>query len=62
MERKYIEQPARQPKPQPNDSFWQVMKPFVKFGFKTMGIIVGALWSIVKIIPKPSEFKTEKRP
>lgn len=30
---------------------WEVMKPFVKFGFKAMMIIGGALVSIVKLLP-----------
>jgi hypothetical protein len=42
---------------------WQVMKPFVKFGFKAIGIIGGALISIVKLLPTlaPDHKKTNKK-
>ncbi|MFD2871023.1 hypothetical protein ACFS5N_01005 [Mucilaginibacter ximonensis] len=31
---------------------WEVMKPFVRFGFKAMAIIGGALISIIKLVPE----------
>ena len=46
---------------------WQVMKPFVYFGFKAMTIIGGALISIIKLLPtlaehhKAEEPKSDKR-
>jgi hypothetical protein len=45
---------------------WEVMKPFVKFGFKAIGIIGGALISIVKLLPmlapdKDQPIKNDKR-
>jgi hypothetical protein len=30
---------------------WEVMKPFVKFGFKAMTLIGGALIGIIKLLP-----------
>ena len=30
---------------------WEVMKPFVYFSVKAMGVIAGALISIVKLLP-----------
>lgn len=36
---------------------WEVMKPFVHFGFKAMAIIGGALISIVKLLPALLEQK-----
>ncbi|RYY37102.1 MAG: hypothetical protein EOP46_03910 [Sphingobacteriaceae bacterium] len=39
--------------PDKSGSLWHEMKPFVKFGFKALGIMGGALVSIVKAIPKP---------
>ena len=33
-------------------SLWHEMKPLVKFAFKALGIIAGALIAIVRAIPK----------
>lgn len=52
MATKYITQHADAP-PNKQGSFWHEMKPFVKFGFKALGIMGGALIAIVKAIPKP---------
>ena len=41
-------------------SLWHEMKPFVKFGFKALGIMAGALIAIVKAIPKPSADEDKK--
>ncbi|MGZ3756695.1 MAG: hypothetical protein ACXVAY_04555 [Mucilaginibacter sp.] len=30
---------------------WEVMKPFVRFSFKAMGLIAGALIGIIKLLP-----------
>lgn len=38
----------------PNDTWkhnWEVMKPFVHFGFKAMTLIGGALIGIIKLLP-----------
>lgn len=52
MATKYITQPANAT-PNKNGSLWHEMKPFVKFGFKALGIMAGALFAIVKAIPNP---------
>lgn len=44
---------------------WEVMKPFVHFGFKAVAIIGGTLLAILKFIPKalehqPSNEKNDK--
>jgi hypothetical protein len=43
---------------------WEVMKPFVRFGFKAMVLIGGAMISIIKLIPElledHKETKTKK--
>ena len=41
---------------------WEVMKPFVHFSVKAMGIIGGALIGIVKLLPMliPKEDKPKK--
>lgn len=31
---------------------WEVMKPFVRFGFKAMTIIGGAMIGIIKLLPE----------
>lgn len=31
---------------------WEVMKPFVRFGFKAMAIIGGAMIGIIKLLPE----------
>jgi len=36
---------------------WEVMKPFVRFGLKALGLIAGALIAIIKSIPKPDSHK-----
>jgi hypothetical protein len=43
--------------PDKQGSLWHEMKPFVKFGFKALGIMAGALVAIVKAIPKPYDDK-----
>ncbi|RVT96524.1 hypothetical protein EOD41_20055 [Mucilaginibacter limnophilus] len=53
METKYINEPVSTPARNQSGSFWYEMKPFVKFGWKAMGLIAGALIAIVKSIPKP---------
>ncbi|MFD2863906.1 hypothetical protein ACFSYC_04325 [Mucilaginibacter antarcticus] len=37
------------------------MKPFVKFGFKAIGIIGGALISIVKLLPMLAPEKPQQK-
>jgi hypothetical protein len=51
MATKYIE---NQPKPrqQTMRENWEVMKPFVHFGFKVMMIVGGAVISIIKLVPE----------
>ncbi|RCH54137.1 hypothetical protein DJ568_14755 [Mucilaginibacter hurinus] len=63
METKYIEQPRNTNtfKATPQTSVWQEVKPFVKFGFKALGIMAGALIAIVKAIPKPTDDKPTGR-
>ena len=41
---------------------WEVMKPFVYFSVKAMGVIAGALVSIVKLLPMlaPKDDKPKK--
>jgi hypothetical protein len=39
---------------------WEVMKPFVHFSVKAMGVIGHALVAIVKNIPKPDSHKHDK--
>ena len=41
---------------------WEVMKPFVYFSVKAMGVIAGALISIVKLLPMlaPKDDKPKK--
>lgn len=40
---------------------WEVMKPFVRFGFKAMTIIGGALIAIVKLVPELLEHKDQPK-
>jgi hypothetical protein len=40
---------------------WEVMKPFVRFGFKAIGVIGGALISIIKLLPMLAPEKEEPR-
>ena len=40
---------------------WEVMKPFVHFGFKAMALIGGALISIIKLLPMLAPGKPEPR-
>jgi len=37
----------------PTHNAWEVMKPFVHFGFKATALIAQVLIAIVKSIPKP---------
>ncbi|GAA3972567.1 hypothetical protein [Mucilaginibacter dorajii] len=46
-----------QPKVQPVQNTWEVMKPFVKFGLAATGLIAGTLITIIKNIPKPDNGK-----
>lgn len=62
METRYINTQNPEIKTRQGSNFWEVMKPFAKFGLKSLGIMAGAMWAIIKIIPKPSEFKPEKKP
>jgi hypothetical protein len=39
---------------------WEVMKPFVRFGFKAIVILGGALINIVKLIPDLLEERKEE--
>lgn len=36
---------------------WKVMKPFVRFGLKAMGLIAVALIAVIRNIPKPNSSK-----
>lgn len=38
---------------------WEVMKPFVHFGFKAMALIGGTLISIIKLLPMLAPHKDE---
>jgi hypothetical protein len=38
---------------------WEVMKPFVHFGFKAIMLIGGALVSIIKLLPMLAPHKDE---
>jgi hypothetical protein len=38
---------------------WEVMKPFVHFGFKAMTLIAGALIGIIKLLPTLAPHKDE---
>jgi hypothetical protein len=40
---------------------WDVMKPFVHFGFKATGLIASTLITIVKNIPRPDNHKPTER-
>ena len=55
MATKYIDQHGNPIEVEKDKSgtLWHEMKPFVKFGLKTLGIMAGALIAIVKAIPKP---------
>jgi len=37
----------------PTHNTWEVIKPFVRFGFKATALIAQVLIAIVKSIPKP---------
>jgi hypothetical protein len=41
---------------------WEVMKPFVRFGFKAMVLIGGAMISIIKLLPELLAEHKEKTP
>lgn len=36
---------------------WEVMKPFVRFGLRAMGLIAVALIAVIRNIPKPDSRK-----
>lgn len=38
---------------------WEVMKPFVHFGFKAMTLIGGAMIGIIKLLPTLLQHHTE---
>ncbi|TSJ38775.1 hypothetical protein FO440_19925 [Mucilaginibacter corticis] len=38
---------------------WEVMKPFVHFGFKAIALIGGTLISIIKLLPMLAPHKEE---
>lgn len=38
-------------------SNWEVMRPFVRFGFKAMTLIGGALIGIIKLLPSLLEHR-----
>jgi hypothetical protein len=40
---------------------WEVMKPFVHFAFKALGVIASAVVVIVKLVPKAFDHQPEKR-
>jgi hypothetical protein len=41
---------------------WAVMKPFVRFGFKAMVLIGGAMISIIKLLPELLEDHKGQKP
>jgi hypothetical protein len=49
-----VHQPHEQHTLQEN---WEVMKPFVRFAFKAMAIVGGALIGIIKLLPLLAEHK-----
>ena len=40
---------------------WEVMKPFVHFAFKALGVIASAVVVIVKLVPKAFEHQPQER-
>ena len=40
---------------------WEVMRPFVHFAFKALGVVASALFAIVKLVPKAFEHKDDDR-
>jgi hypothetical protein len=40
---------------------WEVMKPFVHFSIKAMGLVAGALIGIIKLLPILLEHKEQKQ-
>jgi len=40
---------------------WEVMKPFVHFAVKALGVVASATFAIVKLVPKALEHQPEKR-
>lgn len=49
---KRIQRSNNQPQPDAWKENWEVMKPFVRFGFKAMVLIGGAMISIIKLLPE----------
>jgi hypothetical protein len=46
---------------QPAHNTWGLIKPFVHFGLKAIGLIASTLITIVKNIPKPNNHKHPER-
>jgi hypothetical protein len=40
---------------------WEVMKPFVHFAFKALGVVASAIVVIVKLVPKALEHQPEPK-
>ncbi|MFD2147143.1 hypothetical protein [Mucilaginibacter antarcticus] len=53
--------PPKQNRVETLQTNWETMKPFVKFGFKAIGIIGGALISIVKLLPMLAPEKPQQK-
>ncbi|MDB5031753.1 hypothetical protein [Mucilaginibacter sp.] len=51
MENKLVKYNPNQNKADTWRHNWEVMKPFVYFGFKAMTLIAGALIGIIKLLP-----------
>src|SRR4051812_27402718 len=67
MANHHAKQIGNQPKEKPVTTMdtlhdtWRVMKPFVRFSFKALKVLAGALVFIVKHIPKPEKHKAKEK-
>lgn len=59
---KRVQHTNNQPKTDTWKENWEVMKPFVRFGFKAIVLIGGAMISIVKLLPELLAEHKEKSP
>ncbi|MES2377780.1 MAG: hypothetical protein V4553_14435 [Bacteroidota bacterium] len=59
---KHVKQNNSKPQTDTWKENWEVMKPFVRFGFKAMMLIGGAMISIIKLIPELLEDHKDTKP
>ncbi len=58
---KRVQHNNKQTQPDTWKENWETMKPFVRFGFKAMVLIGGAMISIIKLLPELlAEHKDQK--